>query len=230
MKCIVPTLALMLWYATSFCQLKCSSEKYTTIQLADGRTIYKKTIQRPPKCMDCASGVQYVDSACNKVASFIIGITVRVTIKEGYSINDFAEGKIPKFKSAYERANNAVSYLFSKPQGFLIKKVFAKELSFFIEGDSLNISNQNGMLHFKNGNLINSYKIIPRQIIVLYNNIPQKTIAYYLHTLKRYFFIKDKNGRPILMLMVNETEEHTMPSETKEENWEKAVLLQKEPS
>ncbi len=65
----------------------------STLKLKDGRTVYAVSLKRPPKCMDCASGVYYVDSTCRTVASFTIGFAPIASVNDDYAATDFPESR-----------------------------------------------------------------------------------------------------------------------------------------
>lgn len=200
---------------------------YPAVVLPGGKIVYKKIIERKPRCMDCNAGVVYLDSTCSSIASFTIGNAVMASVKEGYNINDFKEGRMPVYKAAYERNLNRPAFNFAQPKSFLLKELLLRGLADFETGDSLFFSNQKGLLHYKNGNLVNSYKIIPRQVTVQFTKGPQKTIIYYWDLLKRFFFVKETNGITGFYIFKNETAEHEFPSESKEDDWEKGMIFSK---
>jgi hypothetical protein len=293
--------------------LKNANSTYArTVKLKDGRTVYVLNVKRPPKCMDCQSGVTYYDSSCKRVASFTIGYAPVAFIAPGYSSGDFPEAKSPMFAArlaamavppciaeAIDRPDSLVSagihsieevqmggrkvYYFndakpvdknchdcativtyydslcrvagsfsvggyagvvakgnlskedyinkkklrtlwtaaasSPPAGpsasgainpfpglvnFTITQVVDTILNGLAVGDELRISSAEGLSHFRNGKLVNSYKIIPTRIKQRHVNpclIPpcpereEEKIVYYLEPIHRYFSIEQLMDR-----------------------------------
>lgn len=58
-------------------------------RLADGRHIYAFSMKRPEGCMDCSSGMYYVDSLCKTIADFRVGNMPRFYIDTAYTKKDF---------------------------------------------------------------------------------------------------------------------------------------------
>lgn len=85
--------------------------------LKDGRSVYKIIIKRPAKCMDCPSGVTYVDSVCTTVAAFTIGFAPHAYLKEGYAAGEFLESHQQVFK---------IQLMKTKPLPACIAAVIAK--------------------------------------------------------------------------------------------------------
>ena len=56
----------------------------STLTLPNGEKVRKFSIKRPKKCMDCISGIVYLDSVDNVVARITQGFALRVFVKEGY--------------------------------------------------------------------------------------------------------------------------------------------------
>lgn len=146
--------------------------------LRDGRSVYAFAIKRPPRCIDCASGIMYLDSVCTTVASFTIGYAPGAFIHPGYAATDFPEASNPVFAKRLAAANP-----FPQRTGFIITHVADTLIAGAMEGDELDISTAEGLYHYKNGVLVNRYKIIPQKL-----DQPDR-VVYYLEPAQRYFYI-----------------------------------------
>ena len=135
-----------------------------TLKLPTGETVYRMLLERKKGCMDCNSGVYYVDSLCERVASFMIGNAPAAFIKQGYKQEYFMEFKNPVFAGALKRAEQARGLFFPEERKFLITAIRDSAFHLFKTGDELRISNAAGLHHYVNGQLINSYKIIPYRL------------------------------------------------------------------
>ena len=199
--------------------------KYSgTLKLPTGETVYRITLERRRSCMDCNSGVYYVDSLCERVASFMIGNAPTAFIRQGYKQEYFMEPKNPTFAGALKRAEQARGLFFPEERKFFVKMARDTSFTLFKPGDELRISNAAGLHHYVNGKLKNSYKIIPYQLATLSPDGLQYKV-YYIDALKRFMRITDVAGYVIFYLTRKEYEEHELKTFIDNE-WMQAMQLQ----
>ena len=164
--------------------------KYSgAVRLPDGRIVYRISVSRPHGCMDCGSGVVYLDSLCRQVAGFTIGIAPQVSVAPGYHLSDFAEASMPVYKNAVERKQRADSTLqFNFAREFRIVLTYGEADSLFQRGDLLQISHAAGMRHTRSDGNDTPYKIIPHRASQVCSNQDgsSQAIIYYVHSWKKY--------------------------------------------
>lgn len=177
MKTILSTILLLSYLCISAqklpeCIQKISSEKYEeALVLPNNETVYKIKIIPRLKCMDCLSGAQYLDSLCNKVASFTMGIAHRKFVKEGYKESWFLvkqpKNKDKKISDSLEKQKNyekskAYFEQFQKPVKYKVKSVNKqKNPLHLLQNDIIEVSLQNGMILYRKNKKQNQYKLMP---------------------------------------------------------------------
>lgn len=199
--------------------------KYNAVlKLPTGETVYRLALERRKGCMDCNAGVYYVDSLCERVASFMIGNAPTAFIKQGYKQEYFMESKNPVFAGALKRAEQARGLFFPEERKFSITDVRDSAFHLFKTGDELRISNAARLHHYVNGQLRNSYKIIPHRLAGLSPD-GQEYKIYYIDALKKFMRITDVAGYVIFYLTRKEYEEHALKNFTGNE-WMEVLKLQ----
>ncbi len=166
------------------------------IKLPDGRTLYRVVLSPPPRCFHCPTGILYYDSACVNAAAFTYNGRIGTAhITPAYSGVHFIESTNPIYKAPRGvYGNDANKYVdpFAKPISYKVKAMHSSAVDFMRVNDNLIISAAAGMQHFRNGKLINSYKIIPQRITETYIDPKDNTakedflMVYYIEPLKKY--------------------------------------------
>lgn len=141
-----------------------------TLLLPNNETVYKITIIRPPKCMDCLSGVVFRDSLCNIAASFTVGIAPKKFVKGGYEESWFRakpKNKDKKVSDPLEKQKNyekSKAYFehFQKPVKYKVKSVNKQKNPLqLLQNDIIEVSLQNGMILYPKNKKQNQYKLMP---------------------------------------------------------------------
>ncbi|RYY58926.1 MAG: hypothetical protein EOO05_14865 [Chitinophagaceae bacterium] len=164
----------------------------STVRLPNGQTVYKKAVKRPARCMDCASGVVYVDSLCQTVASFTIGIAPVAQVAAGYEPKWFPESSAPGYSQSLARANG--------PREYEVTAMVAatSPLAGLRAGDHIVLSKTEGLKHFRAKEMINQYKIIPQRVSMV-NRPSCATDTCPAVTTTRDVFFLEPAGRYIVV-------------------------------
>ena len=142
----------------------------------------------------------YYNDSCKMVASF----PLRFSIKQGfkpfmssdYVFTDFDEagkGDYPAYFAKLEKTNkekNLSTIKKNPPEQFSLEKFFTISLIKegilgFKKGDKIGISTKNGLKHYRNEKLLNTYKIIPQLIK------EENRFVYFLGEAKRFIDVQD---------------------------------------
>jgi len=215
----------------------CLTEKQTglytkqliaTLKLADNRTVYKIRNSVQAKCMDCNRGVSYIDSNCVTVASFGIGNAPYANIANGYKETDFLEAGLPPYKGVIERSKLSVVFkdstvFFAKADTFKINGINKPKIKGFLMDDELQISNAEGLKHYRKGKLVNSYKIIPRRVTI--GTISKRQNYYYLGSEKKFIKVARMYYATNLLLSVEQHDENLSDEALAGIKWELCYYL-----
>lgn len=182
------------------------------IVLNDNRKVYEFSVKSVRRCMDCPNGKIYYDENCKLVGDFTIGLRVNKYIAPGYTAGDFSAVKPPdkNIKKAENYENKIL----------VIYRVMLYDFNVFKTGDTITFSRQQGLKHYRNNELVNTYKIIPKKVSSPEAHLPR---IYYLEPFQRYFKVVDNQ------LWVTKTKFETEKSSIKinDDDWFSAVDITK---
>jgi hypothetical protein len=153
-------------------------KKYT---LKDGRTLYTFQSNASIGChVNEPECTKYYNDSCKMVAKFPMRFSIKQGFKPfiaaGYAITDFEEtskGDYPAYFAVLEKATeeNKIAAGKTKPAyPFPVEKYFTialvKEAVLdFKKGDVISVSTKNGLKHYRNKQLLNTFKIIPQLMV-----------------------------------------------------------------
>lgn len=146
-------------------------DKYEGIlKLPNNETVYRFAVRSRPNCMDCSNGTMYLDSLCDRVASFTMGIRKDKFVKEGYKESWFLVKQKIKDKEVTDSAEKQIDYekskayfgQFQKPVKYEVKSVKNDENPLnLLKNDIIEVSLENGMILYRNNKKYSQYKLIP---------------------------------------------------------------------
>jgi hypothetical protein len=211
--------------------------------LEDGRVLYAFLSEASIGCnSNEPASTKYYNDSCKLVAKFPLKFSIKQAFKpffaNGFKPENFEESKrgdyVEYFANLKEQSNgktefNRVYDFLQNEKSFTIKKVFNDVLKFKV-GDIVKADKKSGLRHYRNGKLINNYKIIPQLTTIRTQPqcrvapcppIETKTIVYYLETTKRFINFSFN----ALMMSVNAEEYPNTPNKSINIAWEKAYDL-----
>jgi hypothetical protein len=179
-----------------------------------GRKLYYFNDAKPvdKNCHDCATIITYYDSLCMVAGSFSVGGYAGVVAKGSLSKDDFNKKKklrtiwtaVLSTSAPANTPTAGTANPFPYPVSFTVTQVVDTIMKGLATGDELRISSAEGLSHFRNGKLVNTYKIIPARIKQRHVNpclVPpcpereEDKIVYYLEPIHRYFTIDQLTDR-----------------------------------
>lgn len=214
--------------------------------LKTGEKLYAFTTGRSIGCnVNTPAGTEYYNSSCRQVAFFPGNFSVKKAFKPyiaaGYQPSDFkesTEGDYPLYfarqeQAAAEKANTGRAFVPTDP--FVIEKTFKigtmrAPLLQFKTGDVIRISSKTGLKHYRNKKLLNNYKIIPQQTMIMIQiqcrvppcpKIKSPRIVYYLESAKRFIDINNN----MLHISIDTYTADNLPDKTMLMSWKTAYLL-----
>jgi len=159
-------------------------------------------------CYDCATSIAFYDSACMIAVRFSVGGYAGVVAPAGFTRNDYQNRqKLRTLWTGGVVTSNSQSPArdpFPQPVSFIITEVTDSPIKVFKKDDELKISTADGLYHYRNGQIVNRYKIIPQKIKQYRTNpclVPpcptseEEKIVYYLEPFQRYIYIEQLTDR-----------------------------------
>ena len=169
--------------------------------LKDGRMLYAFQSNASIGChVNEPESTKYYNDSCKLVAWFPMRFSIKQGFKPfiaaGYTITDFGEtskGDYPAYFATLEKtiaANKIAASKIRPPDPFPVENFFKinvvkEQILDFKKGDVLSISTKNGLKHYRNKKLLNTYKIIPQLIS------DENRFVYFLENAQRLIDIQN---------------------------------------
>lgn len=191
-----------------------------------GKTYFLVRHLNPMKCFHCHPSLAYYDESCTEMAREGMG-----RVEKFYRVNDpytAADFGFPSNAEVIRKDSNDVTFSFEElktEQRFVIETVSSK-LNIFKKGDVLLASRKDGLKHFRNNQLLNQYKIVPKMMRVKYDYTTIFSLAFFLDPLKSAFVIQKKDGK-INWLFSPAENLAKSPGEFQEKDWYVGATLKK---
>lgn len=214
--------------------------------LANGEKLYAFYSQPSLGChVNEPASTKYYNGSCQQAASFPRNFSIakgfKPYISEGYRPEDFPEavqGDYPEYFANLKKKPAIKTVVVNNPNPkdpFPVEKVFKiglaeNRLLGFKTGDVIRISTKSGLKHYRNGKLLNNYKLIPQQTIITVEakcKVPPcfKTetnqLVYYLDAADRFIDIR---GDQLLISSLN-YKEANKPNVPTKLSWKNAYQL-----
>ena len=158
---------------------KCLEEKLSknknmvlidSLKLPNNEMVYRTGLNRPKQCIDCLAGTIYFNKDCTIVAKYTIGRAVNKTIEDGYLEEwfDFDASKPSKENKNDSTKINSSSTVkmfenFKSPKIFKIQTIHqSRNILKLKKGDKIEISNEKGLIVYRNQKKINQFKLEPK--------------------------------------------------------------------
>ncbi len=172
----------------------------------NGKTVYyfQSASINKKNCADCATIFTYYDSTCSQPIRFSVGGFAGVVAPAGFTKKDYADKKLIRVLWSAPMPKKPAANPFPAPVTFTITQTYDTGINLFLKNDQLTISTAEGLYHYRDGKLLNRYKIIPQQIKQLITTtclIPpcpvrqEEKVVYYLEPFRRYIDIRVLSDR-----------------------------------
>lgn len=171
------------------------------LTLKDGRTLYSFRVNASIGChINEPECTKYYDDSCKLVARFPIKFSIKQGFKpfiaSGYGVTDFEETSKGDYHAYFAKPETTIienkktaikirpSYPFPVEKYFLINLVKQPVLD-FKQGDVISVSTKNGLKHYRNKKLLNTFKIIPQLIV------GENRFVYFFNDMQRLIDVQN---------------------------------------